>query len=869
MNREFIEKYQNWIGFGIVFLIAFGVYLYTISPTVPFWDCGEFISCAYELGVPHPPGTPLMVLIGKMFTYIPFNSEIAWRVNLFSAVTSAGAVAFLYLVFMSILQINGIIEEKLNRDTIIAHIIAISGSMLAAFSFSFWDSAVEAEAYGPSAFIITFLLYMAIYWSQHQDMKQNRRILLFIAYLAVLSMGIHLMPLLVVPGILIFAYMVRRDVFLDWHFWAWVVGLSVFAVTVYFYLMIRAYHDPYVNESDPRTFQQLWDVFTRKQYGTMSMIPRKTQWETGYNLFVALWEQIKMYLRYFSWQYMPYPKNLDVSPFMRVISLLFTWFVGVTSVYGMFYHYEKDKKTFALVWTTFFLLSFGLIWYLNLKFSPSDPNPFHNPREVRERDYFYAPSYIFIAFYAAMGLWSLYEYIKKSFGSWSKSLYNTVVYSLVILTIFVGFVPLAANISSDANRRGDWAVDEYAKNMLDTPMDNSILFTNGDNDTFPLWFAQVVKKYRRYNKKKKTGVLVANLSLLNTNWYLKQLKRAGAPLSMPDELIDKLRPMITRSGDTLWVKDFAIRDMLATNAGIPLTQDILFGSWENFEEKVMKYYKEDSCHIYFGVTVSKDNKGPYEQHLILEGLAYRVVKDKGFHMIDPERVEHNIYHVYRYDAALNAPHKEKDEMRRLYANYAAGFYELGMYYRRTGNIKKAIKVMQDGLRFMSLAGDPGPFMFMLSDMYLKMGEVDSALAMLEGSLKNEKSKDRKALMKYLMGRIMIEKGRLEGARKVFNDMIKEMPDDPSGYAGMISIYSKENKEDSINLMLTQLFVKKPAVFRDMYVFFASQDDVDNAIKVLDFYVKKIPQDKEAKKILSYLKRFHKIPDPEDIKNYKG
>ncbi len=862
MNRDFFEKYQNAIGFVIVFIIAFGVYLYTIAPTVPFWDCGEFISSAYELGIPHPPGTPLMVLIGKMFTFIPFGKEIAWRVNLFSSVTSAGAVAFLYLVFMNILQMNGLIDDKSNKEKIIAHIIAIGGSVIAAFSYSFWDSAVEAEAYGPSAFVISFLLYMTIYWSKHQDMVQNRRLLLFIAYTAILSMGIHLMPLLVIPGILIFAYLTRKDVFSDWNFWGWVIGLSFVAVTVYFYLMVRAYHNPYINESDPRTFKALWDVFTRKQYGTMSMIPRKTQWQTDYNLFVALWEQIKLYLRYFSWQYVPYPKNADVSSVIRILSVVFTWIIGLFSVYGMMFHYEKDKKTFALVWITFFLLSFGLIWYLNLKFSPTDPNPMHQPREVRERDYFYAPSYMFIAFYAAMGVYSLYLYLKKVLAKYLPSMQTIGVYAITGIFVVISFVPLFSNINTDANRRGDWAVDEYAHNMLATPMDNSVLFTNGDNDTFPLWFAQVVKKDRLYNKEKRTGVLVANLSLLNTGWYLKQLKIMGAPISMSDELIDQLRPMITRRGDTLWVKDFAIRDMLATNAGIPLTQDILFGTWENFEQKVMSKYKENICHIYFGVTVSRENKGPYEDHLILEGLAYRVVSQNGVHMIDPEKIKHNIYDVYKYDAAFSYKYKDKDEIQRLFANYAAGFYELGMYYKREGKIKEALEVMQDGLKFMQT--DPGPFLYMLSDMYMQLGEVDSAINLLDKAMQQEENADRKTLMKYLMGRILLEKNKEEKAKEVFENMMKEDDSSPAGYAGMISYYLKKQDYKSADSLLSVVFMQKPMVFRDMYVFFASQDDIENAKFVLGFYVKRIPQDREAKKILEYIKTNNRIPDPQDI-----
>ncbi|HOU16970.1 MAG TPA: DUF2723 domain-containing protein, partial [Candidatus Marinimicrobia bacterium] len=73
----------------LTLLLSFIVYLDTISPTVPFWDCGEFIATAYTLGVPHPPGSPLFLLIGRIFSMIPFSQDIAFRVNLISTIVSA------------------------------------------------------------------------------------------------------------------------------------------------------------------------------------------------------------------------------------------------------------------------------------------------------------------------------------------------------------------------------------------------------------------------------------------------------------------------------------------------------------------------------------------------------------------------------------------------------------------------------------------------------------------------------------------------------------------------------------------------------------------------------------------------------------
>ena len=164
----------NRLAAGLVFIVSLGVYAKTLAPTVPFWDCGEFIACSYILGVPHPPGSPLFVLLGRLFTLLPVASEIAWRVNFMSAIASAFAVMFTYLVTVRFLLLwrrtSDTAVERMDtlagrislRERVAIYVGSVVAALSLAFSDTFWFNAVEAEVYG---FTMFFTMYSTNSWS--------------------------------------------------------------------------------------------------------------------------------------------------------------------------------------------------------------------------------------------------------------------------------------------------------------------------------------------------------------------------------------------------------------------------------------------------------------------------------------------------------------------------------------------------------------------------------------------------------------------------------------------------------------------------------------------------------------------------------
>ena len=196
------QKLVNRVFAGLAFLLSFFVYLKTIAPTTSFWDCGEFITCSYILGIPHPPGAPFFLLLGRIFTMIPFAADIGLRVNMISALSSAITVMFLYLIIVRLIkQWRG--EPRDGFDTFILVASGLIGALGYAFTDTFWFNAVEAEVYAISMFFTSSIVWLILVWLEKADKPGSERYLLIIAYLVGLAIAVHLLMILALPAIFI------------------------------------------------------------------------------------------------------------------------------------------------------------------------------------------------------------------------------------------------------------------------------------------------------------------------------------------------------------------------------------------------------------------------------------------------------------------------------------------------------------------------------------------------------------------------------------------------------------------------------------------------------------------------------------------
>ncbi len=200
----------NSLAGWFVFLIALVTYTLTVEPTASFWDCGEFIACAYKLQVPHPPGAPLFLLIGRMFSLLALGdvSRVAFWVNMMSVVSSALTILFLHwtIVMIGRKVLNKPFSALSESEGGILLFSGIVGSLVYTFSDTFWFAAVEAEVYAMTAFFTAIVVWAAFKWELVEDEAEANRWILFIAYLVGLSIGVHLLNLVTLPALAILYY---------------------------------------------------------------------------------------------------------------------------------------------------------------------------------------------------------------------------------------------------------------------------------------------------------------------------------------------------------------------------------------------------------------------------------------------------------------------------------------------------------------------------------------------------------------------------------------------------------------------------------------------------------------------------------------
>jgi hypothetical protein len=210
-------RINNWIGW-VVFMIAAAVYILTAEAGGSLWDCGEFVSSCFKLQIPHPPGAPLFVIIGRVFIVLFGDNPLtaAKAVNIMSALASAFTILFLFWTITHFARkIMGIkTSDALTTGQWISVMGAgVVGALAYTFSDSFWFSAVEGEVYALSSFFTAIVFWAILKWENQADEADADKWIVFIFFMMGLSIGVHLLNLLTIPAIVMVYYFRKQDSF--------------------------------------------------------------------------------------------------------------------------------------------------------------------------------------------------------------------------------------------------------------------------------------------------------------------------------------------------------------------------------------------------------------------------------------------------------------------------------------------------------------------------------------------------------------------------------------------------------------------------------------------------------------------------------
>ncbi len=490
---------------AIVALVIFALYLVTMAPSTAMWDTSEYIAAAYVFGLPHPPGNPFFVIVGHVFSLLPIAGTPAARINVLAALCSAIAAGVWFLVTEHV--IGNWLTARWQRLT-----AGVLAALIGATSFTVWNqSVVNEKVYTVSLVGITIVSWLAVRWSSRPDGRTADRLLVMIAYLCGLGYANHMAGMLPAPAIAVLVLVRRPRTVLRWKLLL-VCALAIFVgVTPFATQPIRAAYFPPLDEGAPTACRTKleWSCtfskgtldafrynFNRGQYGKPDLSDRQA----------SFGQQIGMWWLYFKWQWIRDPNVTHV--FAQ--ALLAAAFL-VLGLIGGWVHWQRDRESFWYFGPLMFTITLLLIYYLNFKLGFSQDPGLQAPHEVRDRDYFFLWSFSAWGVWAALGLVYVWESIAEVIGTRKRAL----AYASPVLALAV--IPLFANWTS-ASRAHHTATRNMAADLLNSVEPYGVLITVGDNDTFPLWYAQAVEGIRR-------DVVVACTSLLNTDWYVRQLIR--------------------------------------------------------------------------------------------------------------------------------------------------------------------------------------------------------------------------------------------------------------------------------------------------------------------------------------------------------
>jgi Protein of unknown function (DUF2723) len=580
---------------GAVFLVALLLYSRTLAPTVTLVDSGELILVAQGLGVAHPPGFPLWVILAHVASLVPFGN-VAVRINFSSAIFAALACSMLTLVvaeliitgsFVAPSKKRGVQQRKSSGDSGIGRLLifapAAGAGLLMAFSRTLWSYATITEVYTLNTLLILAVFFLMLRWrrcviAERKDagamVTKHDHWLYAAAAVFGLALGDHHVTVgLTLPAVAVIVYKTQGLRFFTSRRLAYAALISIAAlIAVYAYLPLAASQSPLINWGNPRSLQEIWWHITGRQYRVFLHF-------TPSIMGVQFVEFCRMLLREFGPAWLPLPLVLAFAGFATA--------------------YRQDRTTF---WFLLFIVIANLAYDLSYEIA-------------EDKDAYYLPVFISIAIGAGFGIrWLIQLTAAKSMSFGTSYGVAAIVVLLTSATAFAGNWPFN-------NRRHYFIAHDYVENLLSAVEPNGLLLTQDWQAASPMFYTQQIEQRRRDAK-------IVDINLLRRSWYFDYLRR-----TYPD-LIERSREKIE-----VFVEDLIAweRDPAAFKGNALLTQKISAAFLEMIQSIVTNDSGVGPVYITRDLLLPDTTNGAVTQwltqnyQLVPQGLVFNLTRDSSFH----------------------------------------------------------------------------------------------------------------------------------------------------------------------------------------------------------------------------------------------
>jgi hypothetical protein len=594
-------------------------------------------------------------------------------------------------------------------------------------------------------------------------------------------------------AISIFAAIMTRKAL--WKLAVMIVLAGIVGFSIHLYIPVRSTQNPAIDENAPaRSFDTFVNFMERKQYGNVSMTERmfvrRGQWanQFGDHARMGFW-------RFFKEQY----ASVTIFPLVFLVGL------G-----GLFYMAIKKPSWGMLFFVLVLLSTVGLVLYMNFADGtkeydiPAD----HAYQEVRDRDYFFQPAFVIFGMAIGLGIGAIMEFIRNSTANINARTSRMAV-ALSMVLVLTPLLPARANYFTNDRSRNRMAYN-YAYNLLSSCDKDAILFTSGDNDTFPLWCLQQVYGFRK-------DVRVVNFSLLNTDWYNWQLKHFyDVPISLDDDQI-LWKPYYLEGGEKIYKPDKMFFDrtrnrqtylfplpykgQMVRVASMMLDEIILTNKWKypiyftsssgdvrdsplNLLDRCYRYgivlrLSRDTAKLSYDVDVSDSLfMKVYNYSNVSDTLVEQNENATGIALAYPEKLlDYRDFFLGRGDTA------KANEILDFTVNAIPGYWRVRLTERdellKEGDTAKAEEVTNICLAYQHGFYDHNPtnvfFPQFLGMTYYGLGEYDKAEKWLD--LAWEMNKDKEHTFRALMA-LLVTQERAPEMVKIAQEYLQYQENDP-------------------------------------------------------------------------------------------